>query len=865
MYKLYVDIEEYIQEFHRFEAHTQLGKKAEKLKAHMTLTQQYLERALNESDLKACIKNIIDQSGLSTQAKDFVYKAFVNGIYLHDLGKINPAFQWKKMHNPDFKDVEGRTSDSKHSMLSTFLYYWIMQQEMDKVKARDGLDPSEMDACDYMVYLFGYMISKHHGQLDSLIDFAYRWDKFIEQVTNNTLEIKTKLEGLNLPMEDILHEMYRSYIEKNIKCIDAKSFSEGQNYVLTRLFYSLLITCDYAATGEFVSEVYVPIHEMGRLQDVLKECLYTYRHSGLYQKIYHYRQQGAKGTPKSINDLRSELFLEAEQSYIQEPNQSIYYLEAPTGSGKTNTSLNLALKMCEKNKATNKLLYIFPFNTLIEQTEQALIDALDGVIKPQVLNSITPIPSMHPDEKANDYNKEYMNFLFMHYPLVVTTHVQFFKLLFDTKKEANIPFAKLVNSVVIIDEIQSYSIRLWKEIIHFFDLYGKLLNMKLIIMSATLPKLNTLLDTEVASYTNLIKNPETYFLHPVFKNRVKLDYSLVDTPLFLGKEKDFEQLLAHIVSIREERGPTKILVEFLTVKSAMFFYDELIRQRDKLPQRMEILGLTGRDNRSTRRHILEQVKGNLLDCILVTTQVIEAGVDIDMDVGYKSIAYLDADEQFLGRVNRSCKKEGSVVYFFDMDEAKVIYKKDHRMQFNLRMEKYRQILLEKDFYQFYVEVLQEVQREKEQYNEANFKHVKNKVQMLDYQGIHQHMALIEEKDTITLFINTNEDITIDGVSATIRGDEVWQNYKDLLEDQKIPYAKKQIKLSYVRSQMDYFCYQIYTPKMRNGYRRQASGFQDRIGDLLYLDDGERYIKDGHFDLMEAMKLFEDAFTEDDFM
>ncbi len=62
----------------------------------MTLTQQYLERALNESDLKACIKNIIDQSGLATQAKDFVYKAFVNGIYLHDLGKINPAFQWKK-------------------------------------------------------------------------------------------------------------------------------------------------------------------------------------------------------------------------------------------------------------------------------------------------------------------------------------------------------------------------------------------------------------------------------------------------------------------------------------------------------------------------------------------------------------------------------------------------------------------------------------------------------------------------------------------------------------------------------------------------------------------------------------------------
>ncbi len=111
-----------------------------------------------------------------------------------------------------------------------------MQREMDKVKARDGLGPSEMDACDYMVYLFGYMISKHHGQLDSLIDFAYRWDKFIEQIANNTLEIKTKLEGLNLSIEDILYEIYSPYLEDDIKCIDAKSFSEGQNYVLTRLF-----------------------------------------------------------------------------------------------------------------------------------------------------------------------------------------------------------------------------------------------------------------------------------------------------------------------------------------------------------------------------------------------------------------------------------------------------------------------------------------------------------------------------------------------------------------------------------------------------------------------------------------------------
>lgn len=86
------------------------------------------------------------------------------------------------------------------------------------------------------------------------------------------------------------------------------------------------------------------------------------------------------------------------------------------------------------------------------------------------------------------------------------------------------------------------------------------------------------------------------------------------------------------------------------------------------------------------------------EVILVATQVIEAGVDIDMDIGYKDISRLDSEEQFIGRINRSCRKDG-VVYFFNMDDAKGIYRKDVRVDTDntLMNEEIRQVLNSKDF------------------------------------------------------------------------------------------------------------------------------------------------------------------------
>lgn len=123
--------------------------------------------------------------------------------------------------------------------------------------------------------------------------------------------------------------------------------------------------------------------------------------------------------------------------------------------------------------------------------------------------------------------------------------------------------------------------------------------------------------------------------------------------------------------------------------------------------------MTGDSKIQDRKKIIEKIKGQK-SVLLIATQVIEAGVDIDMDIGYKDISRLDSEEQFMGRVNRSAKRKG-MVYFFDLDDATGVYGSDDvriEEKVTLKMEAMRKILTTKDFPKFYEEnILPEVKSE----------------------------------------------------------------------------------------------------------------------------------------------------------
>ncbi|HBA04645.1 MAG TPA: CRISPR-associated helicase/endonuclease Cas3, partial [Clostridium sp.] len=270
-------------------------------------------------------------------------------------------------------------------------------------------------------------------------------------------------------------------------------------------------------------------------------------------------------------------------------------------------------------------------------------------------------------------------------------------------------------------------------------------------------------------------------------------------------------------------------------KSAYDFFNRL-KDDEEIQSKVELI--SGDDNAIERERILELVT-KTPNIILVATQVIEAGVDIDMDIGYKDISKLDSDEQFMGRINRSCKKDG-IVYFFNYDETKGIYKDDVRVNkdYSLLNDEMKEILVNKNFSEYYKPVLKGI---REQYNETfsdsnleNF--FKNEVGKLNFPKIEKRMELISD-DMWNLSVFIARELETQN-KTILDGREIWENYRALLSDNSLKYAEKEVKLSEIRALLNYFIYQI---------KKSDIIYNDRLGELHYIEDGEKYFKDGKID------------------
>jgi len=531
------------------------------------------------------------------------------------------------------------------------------------------------------------------------------------------------------------------------------------------------------------------------------------------------------------------MFYEAEQTLLKNKDTNIAFIEAPTGAGKSNLAMNCSLKLLDKN--INKIFYVYPFNTLVEQnydTLEKIYGQTDIFKSIAVINSITPIPlngtrkfweNLDKEENEKFYQKELLDRQFLNYPFILTTHVNLFQIMFGCEREAAISFYQLAGSVVVLDEIQSYKNVLWTEIMMFLQCYSRLLNMKIIIMSATLPKLDMLTGNH-EKVVNLIENPEKYFQDARFKKRVALSYEL----LYPDKKTEMEELYAHVLG-QAQKG-RKILMEFITKTSAEMFYHMLAESgREDL----QVFCMTGDDNQIDRKRILREMDTADQDkaVILVATQVVEAGIDIDMDIGYKDISKLDSEEQFIGRINRNFKRNG-VVYFFDMDNESGIYKEDYRVDtaYTLRKDEMKQLLADKNFGKYYDYILKGIRKYRnDRKNENGIEAFVDNVKKLDFVWISQKMKLIDKNDDWKMSVYFAREITTD-TGEIIDGKQVWDRYRELLSDMTMNYAKKQILLSEVKSKMSYFIYQI---KIDN-----SLDYNDRIGELYLIEDAEQYFE-----------------------
>ncbi len=834
-----IPIEDIIVKPELFYAHSDRdnGKNPEILKEHVDRCYHYFEELWEHKNFKAVFENFQKELApeLSDEGIKLFYSLIVNVIIFHDCGKINPRFQSIKMKNTLKKWTAIDCLDgTKHSILSVAIYFdYFYEKIQESLLSKDEKN---------MIYVFmlvnAYVISRHHGNLSRFEEFLEEFqpnrqlaDIFSCMNQGDFTEVyhgpfcKRDRHMMNMPRQNT--RIYHSFLEK--QC------SHAGLYTYIRFLFSVLVSCDYYATSEYDNGI--QMSAFGTIENT--EFATQYEQSERVKQIRRLNPESCVDDKKDINILRNRMFYEAEQTLLENKDANVAFAEAPTGAGKSNLAMNCSLKLLDKN--INKIFYVYPFNTLVEQnydTLEKIYGKTDIFKSIAVINSITPIPlngtrkfweNLDKEENEKFYQKALLDRQFLNYPFILTTHVNLFQIMFGCEREAAISFYQLAGSVVVLDEIQSYKNVLWTEIMMFLQCYSRLLNMKIIIMSATLPKLDMLTGNH-EKVVNLIENPEKYFQDARFKKRVALSYEL----LYQDKKTEMKELYAHVLG-QAQKG-RKLLMEFITKTSAEKFYHMLTESgREDL----QIFCMTGDDNQIDRKRILREMDTADKDkaVILVATQVVEAGIDIDMDIGYKDISKLDSEEQFIGRINRNFKRKG-VVYFFDMDNESGIYKEDYRVDtaYTLRKDEMKQLLADKNFGKYYDYILKGIRKYRnDRKNENGIEAFVDNVKKLDFVWISQKMKLIDKNDDWKMSVYFAREITTD-TGEIIDGKQVWERYRELLSDMTMNYAKKQILLSEVKSKMSYFIYQI---KIDN-----SLDYNDRIGELYLIEDAEQYFENG---------------------
>lgn len=790
-------------------------EKKETLQEHTKRCQKYWKMMVEQRGLISIFDNFKNRylQVISEEGKHLFDVMTVNIVTWHDFGKCNPRFQKDKMKHSWHMDlVPDNVIGSRHSILSAMFYLDYFIERINQLE-----DKQERTKLKDFAYMYSYVISRHHGNLS---DFSEYMNELLG--IGNTEIGEKAWEWYQKWKNGETVKLYKHFTGNMENRLEMQTQGEAIGlYAWIRLQFSLLTAADYYATSEFMSGIEVT--DFGKFGDI-QPLIRQYEDGEVQKKIRNYQKEIYPMEPEKlqqvseINILRTELFSEAEENLKRNKGQSVFYLEAPTGSGKSNTAMNLSFTLMQENSDLRKLFYIYPFNTLVEQNmsilEKTFGNKKEIMSQIAVVNSLVPFKNKKEVEEDRENSKKYQEILldrqFLNYPFILSTHVMLFRTMFGNAKEDVFGFQQLCHSVIVLDEIQSYKINLWSEMIAFLKEFAELLDIKVIIMSATLPNLEVLTDHK-ENAVRLISDCSKYFHHKMFRERVVPKYDLLEEDITL------ESLAEHVL----ENKNKKVLIEFIKKASAEEFYRIL-------GERVEsVFLMTGDSSIQERKDLIKKIK-ELSSVILVATQVIEAGVDIDMDIGFKDISRLDSEEQFMGRINRSGKKDG-VVYFFNLDEAKSIYKEDVRgdERFTLMVPEIRTLLETKNFSDFYEsDILPVLKKKGEMIDKNNLKEFfSQKVGILNMPEVAEKMKLIDD-NTQGIFICFGRKL------GDVDSRMLWRKYKELLENTQMNYAEKKVRLHDLRSEMNAFIYQF-----KNSALVEAN---EHIGDLYFIENGEQY-------------------------
>jgi CRISPR-associated endonuclease/helicase Cas3 len=610
-------------------------------------------------------RNILLEKRINNLDKPFLSDvAYLIGIS-HDFGKFTRYFQ-------DYLDKKRKGDGLTHHGLISALFTYEVLAEFVKIKK------CENDPFFKYIPLLGYFIVKHHhGNLDDIHTDTNSVDLFdeyaniqpqISDIRKHESDVKriysafflefgiqssniftnlTRFEKSSsspAELDQILKPLRKDAHFFNKEASDEKN-NKIVNFLVTQLLYSVLIDSDKKHAGHVES-----IQRYSIPQDIVER--------------YKARPEFQEENVSNINKIRNDIYDSVISNISKNSDKKIFSITAPTGTGKTLTSLSAALKIKNKSLLKPRIIYALPFTSIIDQNFTVFDDVLQKTI-PDFKNNESPYLLKHHHLAEFKYKHEGENkpveeslalIETWDSEIIVTTFIQFFYSTIGYKNKFLKKFHNIAGSIIILDEVQNIPIKYW-------TLVGKVLlalvdyfDCTVILLTATQP-----LIFQKNECVELVENHEQYFSNPEL-NRVSLHYD--------EKEKTIGEVISRL-SLSSEKSYMFVLN---TIRSSIEFYDLLLKKmKTENASQICIEYLSTNIVPKERRERISRIKKGLDDgkkLVIVTTQLIEAGVDIDVDTVFRDMAPLDSIIQVAGRCNRKKRFNHGEVQILNLIDQK---------------------------------------------------------------------------------------------------------------------------------------------------------------------------------------------------
>lgn len=339
-----------------------------------------------------------------------------------------------------------------------------------------------------------------------------------------------------------------------------------------------------------------------------------------------------KPNPSQIDILRTDVLRQCREKAAGAPG--LYTLTVPTGGGKTLSSLGFALEHAIRH-GKRRIIYAIPFTSIIEQTA----DTFRGIFKDSVLEHHSNLDSEKETPKSRLAAENWDA------PLIVTTNVQLFESIFAARSSRCRKVHSLVNSVIILDEAQLLPPQFLQPILDGIRLLIEHYGVTFVLCTATQPALETRKDAHGRTW---LRGPggATEIVSGTEKLYGQLERVTVSLPEDLNAPESWDDIAGKIV-----QHPS-----VLAIVNTRGDCRELYRRMP--PGAVHLSALMCGEHRS---HVIKKIKEMLLlhePVRVISTQLIEAGVDLDFPVVYRALSGLDSIAQAAGRCNREGKQIG---------------------------------------------------------------------------------------------------------------------------------------------------------------------------------------------------------------